>query len=56
MKEFWGNYIKAGYLERATLLESLPFVKTDKDGLFIKNMTVSLLQSYIDDLLEVAGK
>jgi hypothetical protein len=53
MKEFWTKYIKANELERARILETLPLIKFDKDNLFIKNMTITILQSYLDDLIEV---
>jgi hypothetical protein len=51
MKEFWTEYIKANEVDRHIMLLSLP-LKKDKDG-FYKNITETILQSYLGDLIAV---
>ena len=50
---FWKTYIESNEIDRRKLLETLPILY-QPNMLFMKHMSLTLFQSYIDDAIKTA--
>jgi len=53
MSNFWKKYIEDDEIKQSKMLDSLPmFQDKDKTGLFLANVSKTMVKSYFDDIIE----